>query len=162
MDHREWLDIINSKTKGMTEINITEYAHKEILKYFNKAIQVASPAEEEDIQRQKQEYEVLYKKELDRREHGKYNASVCNLYDYRDVEQALGCKCLTSDMYTFERFSFVLGNYVECSASYIGGGFENGNFVEERLYTFRQATCEKNVDRTNIESLLAGYKRKCI
>ena len=39
MDHREWLDIINSKTKGMTEINITEYAHKEILKYFNKDVE---------------------------------------------------------------------------------------------------------------------------
>ena len=154
MDYRGWLGIVIAQTKKMTEINITEYAHGEILKNFHNALKVADETKQELIQDKRQEYETLYKEEVHRREHGKYNASVCNRYDYRDVEQALGCQCLTGEIFTFERFSFVLGNYVECLVSYPGGGFENGEMVEERLYTFIQTTCEKNVDRTNIEKLL--------
>lgn len=160
MDYRGWLGVIISETKEMTEISTSEYIYKEILENFNKAIKVANSAEQENIQKQKKKYEMLYKEELDRYENGRYSASVCNLYDYRDVERALGCKCLTSASHTFESFTFVLGNYVECSVSYMGVGLENGEWKVERQYSYDKSTCERNADKSNIEELLSGYKKK--
>lgn len=160
MDYRGWLGIIISETKDMTEISISDYTHKKILENFDKAIKVANSTEQENIFKRKQEYEEAYKKEVDRHENGKYNASICNLYDYRDVERALGCKCLSSEYHTFNSFTFVLGNYVECCVSYMGVGFTNGEAKVERQYTYDKSTCEKNVDRTNIEEILSVYRKK--
>lgn len=160
MDYRGWLGIIISKTKDMTEISSSEYTHKEIIENFDKTIKVSSPIERENILKLKNEYEEKYKNVVDRHEDGKYIASICNLYDYRDVERALGCKCLTSGAHTFESFTFVLGNYVECTVSYMGLGYKDGNYEGKRQYTTDKSTCEKKVDRTNIKELLSGYKKK--
>ena len=160
MDYRGWIGIIISETKDMKEIRISDYVHQNILQNFDKAIKVANLSDQENILKQKSKYEDIYNKEVDRHENGKYNASVCNLYDYRDVERALVCKCLTSEYHTFDSFTFVLGNYVECSVTYMGVGFKNGKAEVERQYTFDISTCEKNVDRTNIEEILSGYRKK--
>lgn len=160
MDYRGWLGIITAETKEFSDISTSSYTHDEILKNFEKAVKVANAAEQESILKQKQEYERLYKQEVDKHENGKYNASICNLYYYKDVEKALGCKCLTSDSHTFNSFTFVLGNYVECSVSYMGVGLTNGEWKAERKYSHDKSTCKKNVDRSNIEELLSGYKKK--
>ncbi len=160
MDYRGWMGIITSSTKNLTEVGISSYTHGEMLKNFDKALKVASVNEQESILKKKQLYEELCKKEIDRHENGRYNASICNLYDYRDVERALGCKCLTSGNHTFESFTFVLGNHVECSVSYMGVGFKGNEAKVERKYTHDKSTCEKNVDRSNIHELLSGYTKK--
>lgn len=160
MDYRGWIGIITATTKNFSEVSSSNYTYEEMLECFEKAIKVANPEVQEDILKQKQKYEDIYKKEVDRHENGRYNASICNLYDYRDVEKALGCKCLTSDSHTFSSFTFVLGNYVECSVSYMGVGFKNGEAKVERQYTYDKSTCEKNVDRSNIKELLSGYTKK--
>ncbi len=160
MDYRGWLGIIICKTEGMTKVNFLDCAHKEMLNNFDKAIKVANLTEQENIIKQKSEYEEAYEKEVDKHENGKYNASICNLYDYRDVEKALGCKCVTSAAHTFDSFTFVLEHYVECSVSYMGVGFKNGEAKVERKYKFDISTCEKNVDRTNIEEILSVCRKK--
>lgn len=160
MDYRGWIGIVTSKTRNYSKVGADENVHKVMLEHFDKAIRDANPKEQEYILEQKYTYEKLCEQEIERYKNGTYNAQICNLYDYRDVEKALGCNCLTSDSHTFESFTFVLGNYVECIVSYMGVGFKNGEAKVEREYTWDKSTCEKNVDRTNIEELLSRYKKK--
>lgn len=160
MDYRGWIGIVIADTKNYSKVGTSEYTHKAMLQNFEKALKVADPKEHEYILEQKQTYEKACKQEIKRHENGTYNARICNQYDYRDVEKALGCKCLSSDSHTFDSFTFVLGNYVECSVSYMGVGFKNGEAKVERKYTWDKSTCVKNVDRSNIEELLSGYRKK--
>ena len=159
MDYRGWMGIITSETQNYSDISFSDYSYMEMVECFEKAVKVASSEVQEDILKQKQKYEELYRKEKDRHENGVYCASICNMYDYRDVEKVLGCKCLPSSEcaeYFFSSFTFVLGNYVECSVSYKGAWHKEG----ESHYTSVKATCEKYVDRTNIQELLSGCKKK--
>lgn len=152
MDYRGWLGIVISKTKGMTDIDYTDIqTHRQIIDYFDKAIQVAKPTEQEYILKPKEEYELLYEKEGKRYDDGCYVASICNLYNYRDVEKALGWNFLPTEYYTFQMFNVVIENQVECmfSRNIQGSKFESGVF-----------TCEKYVTRDNIEELLSGYDKR--
>ena len=151
MDYRGWLGIVMSKTKEMTEVSHLDNYEK-MIDYFDKAIKVAKPIEQEYILRQKDEYKLLYKKAEERNKDGYYIASVCNLYNYRDVEKALGCKCLSSESYTFEQFVFVIGNHVNCSVSYMGVGLKNGEWKAEHESKSITLTCEKYVTRDNIKN----------
>lgn len=161
MDYRGWLGIVSSKTKGNNEVVVDRCLYEEITECFDKALKVAdSENQVERTQNQKQQYQNAYRNEMDRLENGRYNAYICNLYDYRDVEKAIGCKCLASDTHDFQNFTFVLGNYVECSVSYMRVAYENRGTNIERRFTLDKSTCEKNVDRSNIEELLSGYKKK--
>lgn len=159
MDYRGWFGLIKTDTKNFTNIG-TFFTYDKIIEIFEKAIKVANLEMRDYILDQKKNYENLYKQEISKRENGRYNAKICNLYDYRDVEKALGCKCLTSKEYSFESFTFVLGNYVECSVSYMGFDYTGTECKVKRQHTSSKSTCEKNVDRTNIEQLLSEYKKK--
>ncbi len=162
MDYRGWLGKVISETENYTDINHTDYSHKCNLDYFDKALKVA-PADKQDyILEQKQLYEEAYKMKVKRQEDGRYIAKICNQYDYRDIEKALGCKCVTSQNHTFVNFVFVEEHHVECSVTYMGMSYQGkeSGYKVERQSSNDISTCEKYVTRDNIEELLSGYAKK--
>lgn len=104
----------------------------------------------------------LIKIEVKRVEDGRYIAKICNQYDYRDVEKALGCKCVTSQNHTFVNFVFIVEHHVECSVTYMGMSYQGkeSGYKVERKSSNDISTCEKYVTRDNIEELLSGYTKK--
>ncbi len=146
MDYRGWLGLVTCETKNDSIIGISEYAHDNILKYFENALKVAGPEVQKDILEQREEYELLYKNEKVRRETGENIAYICNQHSQVHVEKALGCDCGDAD--TFDRFDYVLGHDVEYLV------LINGHHSD------RKTTCEKAVNMSNIEELLSAYKKK--
>lgn len=153
MDYRGWLGKVIAETKNFSNITTSGPTHWFISENFEKAIKVAKPTEQESILKQKQEYERLYKQEIDRDENSKYNASICNLYDYRDVEEALGCKLLSREWYEFLFFTYVLDHTVKYEVSYI-------DYNGEKNYSAEEVTCSVCVEKNNLEELLSGYVKK--
>ena len=166
MDYRGWIGIVAATTKDYTNISCSDFFHKEIIENFEKAIKVSKQEYHEGILQQKQKYEDLYKKEVTKKEDGEYIASVCNLYRYSDIKQAIGCD-ITSDAgpysssYVFDRFTFVLGNKVECWVYYkVLTGIQNGQGQYRNEFKDIKITCRNHVTKNNIEELLSGYKKK--
>lgn len=153
MDYRGWFGIVISKTKGMTDISYSSYSYSDytkIIDCFDKALQVAKPTEQEYVLKQKEEFKLLYDKDKKRQGYGWGIADICNSYNYRDVEKALGFGPLNSELYTFSSFGFVIENQVRCSVI----DKDDGRYKEIEL------KCEKYVTKDNIQELLSGYDKK--
>lgn len=160
MDYRGWIGEVISYTENYTKIN--EYSYEFYLGYFDKALKVASSDKKDYILQQKHLYEEAYTTKVKRQEDGRYIAKICNQYDYRDVEKALGCKCLTSQDHTFVEFILVIEHHVECNATYMGLSYQDkeSGYKVEKKSSNDISTCEKYVTRDNIEELLSGYTKK--
>lgn len=158
MDYRGWLGIIRSETEDMTKAS--QFNHNQIIDYFDKANKVANSIEQETVLKQKEKYETLYKETKKRGEDGGYIASICNKYNYADVEMALGCRCLNNSSHKFQSFHFVVGNRVEYSYTYNDRRFDGSKWITENVFKTASTTCQKNVTRDNIEQLLSGCNQK--